>query len=156
MENNTTKKVFNYNFLSVGMIYLISLIYIFEAQKIKDPESKMFPYMVCGFAIVMATLLLIRTYKKMGIHTKLPDFTGTRQAMVMAALLFGYVGLIELIGFYLATPIYIYISMLVLGQRKQKLIIAIALLTSLGCWLFFKLLLDMEIPLGMMRDVRLF
>ncbi|HHY76993.1 MAG TPA: tripartite tricarboxylate transporter TctB family protein, partial [Clostridiales bacterium] len=86
---------------------------------IKDPGSRMFPVAISIFAIVLATILLLKTYFKWGKQEEL-DFTGTKMAMLMAALLIAYVALIEVVGFYLATPFYLYITMWVLGQRRKK------------------------------------
>jgi putative tricarboxylic transport membrane protein len=68
----------------------------------------------------------------------------------MAAFLIIYVGVIEVVGYYFATPFYLYISMWVLGQKNKKLMLAISLLMSLGAYVFFGLLLDMQIPEGIL------
>lgn len=149
MESKSTKKPFNFNYLSVILIYAWSTAFLLWTPKIKDPASRMFPVAISVFAIILATVLLLKTYFKWGKQEEL-NFTGSRTAMVMAGLLIAYVGLIEAVGFYLATPFYIYITMWVLGQRNKKLMLTIALLMSLGVYLFFDLLLSMQIPEGML------
>ncbi|HWQ30211.1 MAG TPA: tripartite tricarboxylate transporter TctB family protein, partial [Negativicutes bacterium] len=121
--------------------------FLLWTPKIKDPGSRMFPIGISIFAILLATALLIRT--KMG-KVENPDFTGTKMAMIMAGLLVAYVGFIELVGFYIATPFYLYITMWILGQRNKKLMLTISVLMALGVYLFFGLLLDMQIPEGML------
>jgi hypothetical protein len=147
MDNKIEKKKFNYNYLSVALIYLWAGAFLLWTPKIKDPGSRMFPVGISIFAILLATLLLIRT--KMG-KVQNPDFTGTKMAMIMAGLLVAYVGLIEVVGFYIATPFYLYITMWILGQRNKKLMLTISVLMALGVYLFFGLLLDMQIPEGML------
>ena len=149
MENKSTKKPFNYNYLSVALIYIWALAFLLWAPKIKDPASRMFPVGISIFAIILATILLLKNKFNWGKNQEL-NFTGTKTAMIMAALLITYVGVIEVVGYYLATPFYLYICMWVLGQKNKKLMLTISILMSLGVYLFFGLLLDMQIPEGML------
>lgn len=154
MENKTTKKSFNFNYLSVIIIYVWALAFLLWTPKIKDPGSRMFPVAISIFAIVLATILLLKTYFKWGKQEEL-DFTGTKMAMLMAALLVAYVALIEVVGFYLATPFYLYITMWVLGQRRKKLMLTISIVMPLLVYLFFDLILGMQIPEGMLLPMLL-
>ncbi|WP_372997711.1 tripartite tricarboxylate transporter TctB family protein [Lutispora sp.] len=154
MENKTSKKSFNFNYLSVALIYIWALAFLLWTPKIKDPGSRMFPVAISIFAIVLATILLLKTYFKWGKQEEL-DFSGSKMAMLMAALLIAYVALIEAVGFYLATPFYLYITMWVLGQRKKKLMISISILMPLIVFVFFDLILGMQIPEGMLLPMLL-
>ena len=154
MENKTTKKSFNFNYLSVIIIYVWALAFLLWTPKIKDPGSRMFPVAISIFAIVLATILLLKTYFKWGKQEEL-DFTGTKMAMLMAAFLVAYVALIEAVGFYLATPFYLYITMWVLGQRRKKLMLTISIVMPLLVYLFFDLILGMQIPEGILLPMLL-
>ncbi len=154
MENKTSKKSFNFNYLSVALIYIWALAFLLWTPKIKDPGSRMFPVAISIFAIVLATILLLKTYFKWGKQEEL-DFSGSKMAMLMAALLIAYVALIEAVGFYLATPFYLYITMWVLGQRKKKLMISISILMPLIVFVFFDLILGMQIPEGLLLPMLL-
>jgi len=149
MENKTIKKPFDFNYLSVALIYVWALAFLILTPKIKDPGSRMFPYFISIMAIVLATVILLKTYFNWSQKEEL-NFSGSRSALVMAVLLLVYIGVIEVVGFYLATPFYLYISMWILGQRRKKLMLAISLLMPLGVYLFFDLLLDMRIPEGLL------
>ncbi|MGI5998451.1 MAG: tripartite tricarboxylate transporter TctB family protein [Lutispora sp.] len=154
MENKTSKKSFNFNYLSVALIYIWAFAFLLWTPKIKDPGSRMFPVAISIFAIVLATILLLKTYFKWGKQEEL-DFSGSKMAMLMAALLIAYVALIEAVGFYLATPFYLYITMWVLGQRKKKLMLSISILMPLIVFVFFDLILGMQIPEGMLLPMLL-
>lgn len=154
MENKSTKKSFNFNYLSVALIYIWALAFLLWTPKIKDPGSRMFPVAISIFAIVLATILLLKTYFKWGKQEEL-DFSGSKMAMLMAALLIAYVALIEVVGFYLATPFYLYITMWVLGQRRKKIMLSISILMPLLVFLFFDLILGMEIPEGLLLPMLL-
>lgn len=154
MENKSTKKSFNFNYLSVVLIYIWALAFLLWTPKIKDPGSRMFPVAISIFAIVLATILLLKTYFKWGKQEEL-DFSGSKMAMLMAALLIAYVALIEVVGFYLATPFYLYITMWALGQRRKKIMLSISILMPLLVFLFFDLILGMEIPEGLLLPMLL-
>lgn len=155
MENKSTKKTFDFNYLSVALIYAWSFAFLLWTPKIKDPASRMFPIGISVFAIILATILLLQTYFKWGKKQEPLDFSGSGTAMIMAALLLAYVGVITVVGFYLSTPFYLYISMWILGQKNKKLMLIISLAMTVGVYLFFDLLLGMKIPEGMLFQLLL-
>ncbi|MCQ1528944.1 tripartite tricarboxylate transporter TctB family protein [Lutispora saccharofermentans] len=149
MDNKTTKKSFDFNYLSVVLIYIWAFAFLMWTPKIKDPGSRLFPVMISIFAMVLATILLLKTYFKWGKQEEI-SFAGGKMALLMAVFLVVYVAAIEVVGFYLATPFYLYLTMRVLGQKNKKLMLAISVLMSLGVFLFFDMLLGMEIPEGLL------
>ncbi|MEA4847942.1 MAG: tripartite tricarboxylate transporter TctB family protein [Clostridiaceae bacterium] len=148
MENKSDKKPFKYDYLSAIFIYVFAIAFLINAFKIKDPGSRMFPIVICITSIAIATLIVFMTRFNLGKNKESLDFSGTKTALIMFAFLLIYVTAIEFIGFYIATPIYLYISMLVLGQKNKKMVAAVSLLFPLGVYLFFDLLLKMVIPMG--------
>lgn len=148
MDNKSTKKFFNYNYIFVIFMYILGFIFLFLTPSIKYADARIWPYIISILTIMSATLLLLKTYYNWGKKEDPIDFSGTLSALFMAVLLFVYIEAIAVIGFYLATPFYLYISMWMLGQKNIKLIFAISLLTPLGVYLFFDLLLKLQIPKG--------
>lgn len=150
MDGKMAKKTFNYNYLSVLMIYIWSFAFLYGIPSIEDPESRLFPYILTGFAILLGTILMIKTYFNLGKKEEPLDFSGSGKAFMMVIALVIYTTAIEAAGFYLATPFYLYITMWLLGQKNKKLMAVISLVTTMGIYLFFQLLLDMRIPEGVM------
>lgn len=150
MENKSNKKQFNYNYLSVIFIYVVAGAFLKMTPQIKDPTSRWFPYLIGSLAVVLATVVLIKNIFNLGKKEEPLDFSNSGIAFVMAGLLFAYVMFIELVGFYIATPFYLYITMWVLGQKSKKIMFAISLLFPLGVYIFFEMLLNMEIPQGIL------
>jgi len=149
-KNNTTKKPFNYNYISVVLLYVWALIFIIEAYRnITDSGSKIFPYFVGGFAIFLATVLLIKSKFNIGKQETF-DFSGSKKSIIYGIILVVYVALVATIGFYIATPIYLYFGMWMLGQRNKKVMISVSLALPLAVFLFFDLLLGMKIPAGIL------
>jgi uncharacterized membrane protein len=149
MDNKPARKQFNYNYLSVVLIYIWAIAFLVSIPSIADKQSRMFPIIVSTFAILLATIFFLKTYFAKG-KGEFPDFTGSGMAIIMTVLLIIYVGAIWFMGFYLATPFYLYATMWVLGQRRKRLMISISLLMPLGVYLFFRLLLGMRIPEGIL------
>jgi len=148
MDDKSTKKIFNYNYISVIFMYILGFIFLFATPSIKIAEARLFPYIISILTIASATLLLLKTYYHWGKKEDPVDFSGTLSALLMVVLLLVYIGAIATIGFYLATPFFLYISMWMLGQKNIKLIFAVSLLTPLAVYLFFDLLLKLQIPQG--------
>lgn len=148
MDNKSTKKNINHNYILVIFLYIWSSIFLFIIPSIKNVDSRLFPYIISILTIVSATLLLLKTYYNWGKKEDPVDFSGTLSALVMAVLLFVYTVTIAAIGFYLATPLYLFISMWVLGQKNIKLIFTVSLLTPLVVYVFFDFLLKLQIPKG--------
>jgi len=148
MDDKSTKKIFNHNYILIIFLYIWSFIFLFTIPSIKDVDSRLFPYIISILTIVSATLLLLKTYYNWGKKEDPVNFSGTLSALFMAVLLLVYTVAIATIGFYLATPLYLFISMWILGQKNIKLIFTISLLTPLVVYLFFDLLLKLQIPKG--------
>ena len=68
----------------------------------------------------------------------------------MCVILLLYIAATTLTGFYLSTPLYLALSMWVLGQRNKKIIIVVSAMTPLVIYLFFTLLLGMRVPEGVL------
>jgi len=146
------KKEFNYNYLSVIFLYIWAGAFLFSATSIKDDASRMFPTFISIAAMVLATVLLIKTYRSKAGNKETMDFSGSREAVIFALILLLYIGLAALVGFYFSTPVYLYVTMYLLGQRNHKLMAIVAVSMPLIIFLFFDLLLGMQIPMGMLAE----
>ena len=152
MKTLNTKKKFNWNIISCIFIYIWAGIFFVSSLGIEDSGSRMFPQIMCGLSVLLATLFLISCLR--GKDVKEGDdpisFAGTGRAAVMGAILGGYILLNYLTGFYISTVIFLPIGMLYLGQRNWKVIAAISIALPLIIFLFFDLLLGMMMPTGIL------
>ena len=147
MKENGTSKKLDINFGAGIFLIIGAIIFLLETRKIADPGSKMFPYGICALTIIIGITLIVKSVFKLG-HQEEFDFSNTGRAMLYALILLTYVLAINYIGFYIATPIYLVVGMLFLGQKQPKTLIGVALGTTLVIYLFFDLLLGMKIPQG--------
>lgn len=147
---DTAKKTINFNYVSAVLIFIWIFAFVFSIPHIKNGESRTFPFIVSVLSIVLTTMLVLKTYFKWGKKEEEFDFSGSRSALFMGVLLLLYITATAVVGFYLATPFYLYISMGVLGQKNKKIMLIISLLTPLLVYLFFDLLLSMRIQQGLL------
>ena len=146
-EKDSAKKSHYINYGAAAFLTIWALIFIFEARKIAEPSSRYFPYAIGGLTIAISVFLVIKALFNIG-HLEEFDFARTSKAMIYAIILTTYGTCIYFAGFYIATPIYLVVGMLFLGQRNKKTILSIAIGTPLIIYLFFDLLLKMRIPQG--------
>ena len=147
-----TKKKFNWNILSCFFIYIWAGIFFVSSLVIEDSGSRMFPQIMCGLSVLLATLFLISCLRGKDVKEgdEPIDFTGSGRVALMGVILGGYILLNYLTGFYISTVIFLPIGMLYLGQRNWKVIISIAIALPLIVYLFFDLLLGMMMPTGIL------
>lgn len=140
---------FNYNYLSVVFLYIVSVVFMVSALQLKNKGSMIVPISVSLFSIAMATLLFLRT-KRDQKHGKEEEFefSGTGRALKMGFMMLLYVFFTATAGFYLATPVYLVASMIMLGSKNKKTIILVSILTPFVIWIFFDYVLGLRVPKG--------
>lgn len=149
MKNSSPKRNFNYDYIAIGFIYVISIVFLLTSKNIKDADSRIFPLFVSSLSIVLSTILLLRNI--FGRRKKEEyDFTGTNRALWMTVALLLFIVAITFVGFYIAAPVYLYLTMRMLGQKNQKTLILVSLIAPISVYLFFDLLFSMPIPRGML------
>ncbi|WP_286974565.1 tripartite tricarboxylate transporter TctB family protein [Acetomicrobium sp. UBA5826] len=142
-------KDFNYNYLSVLFIYLISIIFLISAFQLKDVGSRVVPIAISIFSIILATIFFLKTRMDQRRRTEEKfDFSGTKTAVKMGIVMLLYVLFTEGVGFYIATPIFLAISMIMLGQKNKKTVFLISILIPLVVWVFFDYMLNLRVPEG--------
>ena len=155
MESEKSKKsakTFNWNIISCIFIYAWSGIFFIASFKIDDMASRLFPRVMCGLSVFLATLFLISCLR--GTDVKEDDapvsFAGAGRALIMGIILGGYILANYLTGFYISTVIFLPAGMLYLGQRNWKIIASITIGLPLIIFHFFDVLLGMIMPTGIL------
>lgn len=143
------KQKFNYNLISCLFIYAASFLFLFSSFTIKDNISRTFPQILCVLSIFLATIFLISILRGKETDDNI-NLSGTKSVLLMAGMIFLYISAIYLGGYYIATVIYIPIAMIFLGQRNWKIIVFVDLGLNLVIYVFFGLLLSMQMPTGIL------
>lgn len=116
---------------------------------IEDTASRTFPTILCILCMLLATIFLVQILK--GKYTNADiNMSGTAKALLMAGIILLYIVAINLVGYYIASIVFMPIGMLVLGQRSWKIIVGVDVGVILFLYLFFGLLLSMQMPEGIL------
>lgn len=141
---NKSKK-FNVNLISCTFVALLAIVFLISSFSIKDPSSRLVPQTLCGLTLVLCVIFLISIYFGKYKNEEI-DLSGTMRACQMGLILVGYIMLNYFLGFYIAAVIFLPAGMLFLGQRSWKVITGVSVSLPLIVYLFFDLLLNMQMP----------
>ncbi len=143
------EKRFNFNLIGCFFIYLMSGAFLVSCFSIEDIASRTFPMILCILCMLLATIFLIQILK--GKYTNADiNMSGTAKALLMAGIILLYIVAINLVGYYIASIVFMPIAMLILGQRNWKIIVGVDVGVMLFLYLFFGLLLSMQMPEGIL------
>jgi len=137
------------NIISCLFIYIVSIFFFFSSSNFPR-DSAAFPKVIALILTVLNTILLVQAFvKREKVKQKkereriLPIRT-----IFTAILTIAYILLVNIVGFILLTPIYIFIISSELGYRNKAISIIVALATTFTMYLVFKVVLGVPIPNG--------
>ena len=137
-----------YDFITAGIIYLLSALFLVESFNIKEPDSRILPRTYAIILIICATALIVTRLKKKGEDSY--DYSGTGIAMAMVGMMLAYVGLTYFVPLYVTTPLFLICSMYYLGMKKWKVLLPIAVGMDVFIYLVFGLVFKVPIPMGIL------
>lgn len=141
--------------LVLAVVWLwLTFTYIPGARGEGEPGPRAFPVLLGIALLSLGGLVTASVFLR--FPSKLPDETepATRREALIAAATFGllmlYAFLLEKLGFAIATPIVVVLSMTgILRMRNWLLIAALAGGLTAVCWMFFAWLLKAPLPRGL-------
>ena len=140
----------------VFALVLIVLASIFYALigGMDDPYSpgalsaSTYPRFILICIIVLSGLLLVRPTSDVRQDTSIISASG----FVVILLVAGYIFLIETLGFFLLTPVFLFVVPLVVGYRNHVAPAASAVLVTAALYAVFVLVLNIPLPAGLLGD----
>ena len=137
------------NIISCLFIYIVSIFFFFSSSNFPR-DSAAFPKVIALILTVLNTILFVQAFvKREKVKQKkereriLPIRT-----IFTAILTIAYILLVNIVGFILLTPIYIFIISSELGYRNKAISIIVALATTFTIYLVFKVVLGVPVPSG--------
>ena len=112
--------------------------------------SDFMPWVLVGCLFLLSLLLLIRTIWG-GSPENFESSISQKEAfgvIYLTACVLAYVKLMVLIGFILATPIFLALLMLITGSRKWKEIVMVSIVATFGIYLLFQKIFQVILPRG--------
>ena len=148
--------------LIVGILFLIlSIIIFFQAGSLPDSSYEPlgpagFPRIIVLAMGILSIFLIIKKIKSIDFNQVNLNF---KNILIQYKLIFVtlinflfYIIIMRFIGFRISTFIFVFLTQLLLGPRKEKkylLIVSIALAISLGSYYFFQNYLGVIFPSGL-------
>ena len=138
-------------FLTIGLFILEAFYFLLIKQL--PPKAARYPYFVLGLMVFLTLLLAINTFiikPKDAEEDKEEDqFKGNLygQFFLIMALSAVYVILIDIIGFFVTTAIYLFVTMVAL-KSSVKWSIVVSILFPIFLYLIFVSFLKVPVPKG--------
>ena len=137
-------------FLIIGLFILEAFYFLLIKQL--PPKAARYPYFVLGLMVFLTLLLAINTFliKPKNTEDKEEDqFKGNLygQFFLIMALSAVYVILIDIIGFFVTTAIYLFVAMVTL-KSSIKWSIVVSILFPVFLYLIFVSFLKVPVPRG--------
>ena len=138
-------------FLTIGLFILEAFYFLLIKQL--PPKAARYPYFVLGLMVFLTLLLAINTFlikPKNSEEDKEEDqFKGNLygQFFLIMALSAVYVILIDIIGFFVTTAIYLFVTMVAL-KSSIKWSIVVSILFPIFLYLIFVSFLKVPVPRG--------
>ena len=138
-------------FLTIGLFILEAFYFLLIKQL--PPKAARYPYFVLGLMVFLTLLLAINTFiikPKNAEEDKEEDqFKGNLygQFFLIMALSAIYVILIDIIGFFVTTAIYLFVTMVAL-KSSVKWSIVVSILFPIFLYLIFVSFLKVPVPKG--------
>ena len=138
-------------FLTIGLFILEAFYFLLIKQL--PPKAARYPYFVLGLMVFLTLLLAINTFiikPKNAEEDKEEDqFKGNLygQFFLIMALSAIYVILIDIIGFFVTTAIYLFVTMVTL-KSSIKWSIVVSILFPVFLYLIFVSFLKVPVPKG--------
>ena len=138
-------------FLTIGL-FILEVFYFILIKQL-PPKAARYPYFVLGLMVFLTLLLAINTFlikPKNSEEDKEEDqFKGNLygQFFLIMALSAVYVILIDIIGFFVTTAIYLFVTMVTL-KSSIKWSIVVSILFPVFLYLIFVSFLKVPVPKG--------
>ena len=138
-------------FLTIGLFILEAFYFLLIKQL--PPKAARYPYFVLGLMVFLTLLLAINTFiikPKNAEEDKEEDqFKGNLygQFFLIMALSAIYVILIDIIGFFVTTAIYLFVTMVIL-KSNIKWSIVVSIVFPIFLYLVFVSFLKVPVPRG--------
>lgn len=109
-----------------------------------------FPWVLCGSLAGLSLLLLLKSlfFNTSERCVYRVEWIEIKEMLIFLLLTFVYLQSLDLLGFLIATPVYLAAMMIGSGSRRWKEIALISLLTAVGVYFFFDKVFQVILPSG--------
>ncbi|GHV53821.1 hypothetical protein FACS1894206_05280 [Deltaproteobacteria bacterium] len=135
----------------IGAIVL-ALLFFVESRMLTD-SAAMFPRMMASAIIVLAAVMGIQAVRKSRIKVEdTREPVQVKRICIFLGILVCYMALVEPLGYFIATPLYIVAAYLYLRAVSPAAAIAIAVGFALLIYGIFVQILHLPVPMGLLAS----
>ena len=140
-------KKFNWDWVTIVFLALAFCIFLKGTFDLKNWSSRYFPLMVLGLVAILTTMMIINAICKPAPEY---NFRGGARALFIAGSLLAYILVIYVVGFYIASPIYMGVTMYLLGMRNKKVLFIVPIAVTLFIYVTFDIIMKIPVPMGLL------
>ncbi len=143
------KKQFIYNLVAATVAILFAWIFYYESLDLPR-VAYLFPRRLTYLITILAVALVIEAYYKYrkGVQEDQEEGIKVLRASLFTGSIVLYILAIDLVGYFITTPLFIFGTMYFLKSTKTRNILFITVGFTLFVYLLFVRFLNLPIPLG--------
>jgi hypothetical protein len=132
-----------------AILLLFSFAAYFQATRF-TLGADAFPKAVLIAIMILAVVQLLFALRPTAVLVKTApsEILNVRRIVAITALFFVYIVSIQLIGYFIATPLFLIASMVMLGRKDAKMILIVTAAVNVAIWLIFRAFLYVPVPMG--------
>ncbi len=143
----------NNNYLVSFLLVIFSLMGYLESNKF-SLGADIFPKIIFVMLFILSSFQFILTYK--GVYEKEYNFSKISNLQYIritltAIAIISYVILTSILGYLLATPLFIIIGLLIFNERSVNKIIFTSIFVTIILYIAFKVFFLIPLPLGILN-----
>ncbi len=123
------------------ILYIISLFFIIKSFSIEYKEARIFPQVISIVLIILTTLYLTKSLK---MDTTLKG--NLQRVLGVSVLAILYIIFIPILGYFVTTPIIIFLIMFYLGMKNIKILILNPIISTLLIYFVFVKFFKIPVP----------
>jgi putative tricarboxylic transport membrane protein len=138
-------------FLSLASIYACVRAYHLGMGSASSPGPGFIPFGIAALLGLMSIYLCVRGIVEVARgHEERAVFKGVawKKAMLVVVILGGYGAFFNLLGFLIATFLFMMLLLWVVGRQKLSLSLIVSVVTAGGAHLLFVVLFNLPLPMG--------
>jgi hypothetical protein len=140
-------------FLLVGIAVMVGAVKL-NLGSPTSPQPGLFPFLGGGFVVVMSSVLMVKGW--LGQGKKVNYFKGIGGPAIFVFGMAVYVGILNPLGFVIATIFLGTVVLWVLEIRSWKVIAMTSIGMSVGTYLLFTGVLGVSLPAGVLEGIWIF
>jgi putative tricarboxylic transport membrane protein len=113
-----------------------------------EPQPGFFPFLSGVSILILSSIILIQGW--LGRTKSRTSFGEIRRPAMLIAVLIAFVGLLEPLGYIIASPIIVVLALRIMGIRSWKVLLTSSLGLSIGTFVLFDRLLGITLPVGIL------